>query len=100
MRYGAPFRYRLGRGVAVTRVGQPHNWQRTEPLRNPEGTLVLLIRNELAHAQRVTVRLQQHDLGLELPPDSIPTLSLRKNLNNHRVSRIGHTCMPKSNRRC
>jgi hypothetical protein len=41
-------------------------------LRNPEGTLVLLIRNELAHAQGVTVRLQQYDLGLELPPEKHP----------------------------
>jgi len=76
-------------GLCCHQSRQPHNWQRTEPLRNPEGTPVLLIRSELAHAQQVTVRLQQRDLGLELPPNSILTLSLRKNLNNHRVSRIG-----------
>jgi hypothetical protein len=30
----------------------------------------------------------------------IPALSLRKNLNNHRVSRTGHTRRPESTRRC
>jgi glucosylceramidase len=45
--------------------------------RNPDGTVILLLRNELAHAQRVTVRLQQRTVALELPPDSIATVSLK-----------------------
>jgi glucosylceramidase len=45
--------------------------------RNPDGTLILLLRNELAHAQRVAVRMQQRSVALELPPDSIATLSLK-----------------------
>jgi glucosylceramidase len=45
--------------------------------RNPNGTLVVLFRNELAHAQRITVRIQQRTVALDLPPDSIATLSLK-----------------------
>jgi glucosylceramidase len=45
--------------------------------RNPDGTLILLLRNERARAQRATVRLQQRSVALELPPDSIATLSLK-----------------------
>ena len=45
--------------------------------RNPDGTLIVLFRNELAHAQRVMVRSQQRTVALELPPDSIATLSLK-----------------------
>jgi len=45
--------------------------------RNPDGTLVLLLRNELPHAQRITVHIQQRNVAVELPPDSIGTLSLK-----------------------
>lgn len=44
--------------------------------RNPDGTLVLLLRNEFARVQRVTVRTQQRTVAVELPPDSIATLAL------------------------
>jgi len=45
--------------------------------RNPDGSLILVLRNEFAHAQRVTVRIQQRTVAVELPPDSISTLSLK-----------------------
>ena len=44
--------------------------------RNPDGTLVLLLRNELTHAQRISVRIEQRIVAIELPPDSISTLTL------------------------
>jgi glucosylceramidase len=44
---------------------------------NPDGTLVLLLRNELDHSQRISVHIQQRNVALELPPDSIATLSLK-----------------------
>jgi len=44
--------------------------------RNPDDTLVLLLRNELAYAQRITVHARQRNILLELPADSIATLSL------------------------
>jgi len=45
--------------------------------RNPDGTLVLLLRNESAHPQRIAVHLQKRNIALELPPDSISTASLK-----------------------
>lgn len=45
--------------------------------RNPDGTHILLLRNELDRSQRITVHAQQRIVALELPPDSIATLSLR-----------------------
>jgi glucosylceramidase len=45
--------------------------------RNPDGTLVVLLRNELAHPQRIMIHTQQRNVALELLPDSIATLALR-----------------------
>jgi glucosylceramidase len=44
--------------------------------RNPDGTVVLLLRNELGHAQRVAVHIKQRNIAVELPPDSIATLTI------------------------
>jgi glucosylceramidase len=44
--------------------------------RNPDGTVILLLRNELAHPQWITVHAGQRNIALELPSDSIATLSL------------------------
>jgi glucosylceramidase len=42
---------------------------------NPDGTLVLLVRNELPHAQLVQVQWRDRALVIELPADSIGTLA-------------------------
>jgi len=43
---------------------------------NPDGSLALLIRNELPHSQRVEVQLRNRAAMVELPPDSIGTVSI------------------------
>jgi glucosylceramidase len=43
---------------------------------NPGGSLVLLIRNEKAHSQRVEVQVKNLSAMVELPPDSIGTVSI------------------------
>ena len=43
---------------------------------NPDGSMVLLIRNELSHPQRVEIRVRSQAAMVELPPDSIGTVSL------------------------
>jgi glucosylceramidase len=44
---------------------------------NPDGAVVLLLRNELSHEQLVQVQTGDHDLTLELPADSIATLAVK-----------------------
>ncbi|MGA8086087.1 MAG: glycoside hydrolase family 30 beta sandwich domain-containing protein [Terracidiphilus sp.] len=44
---------------------------------NPDGTIVLLVRNELAHSQLVQVQAGERSVALELPPDSIGTLAIK-----------------------
>ena len=44
---------------------------------NPDGTAAVLLRNELPHAQRVQVQVGEAALGVELPADSIGTLSVK-----------------------
>jgi glucosylceramidase len=44
--------------------------------RNPDGTVVLLLRNELGHAQRIAVHVKQRSIAVELPADSIATLTI------------------------
>ncbi len=44
---------------------------------NPDGTHVMLVRNELPHAQRVQVQVGARAVMVELPPDSVATLTLR-----------------------
>ena len=43
---------------------------------NPDGSMVLLIRNELSHPQRVEIRVRSRAAMVELPPDSIGTVSV------------------------
>jgi len=43
---------------------------------NPDGGVVLLIRNELAHPQRVEVHVRNQAAMVELPADSIGTVSI------------------------
>jgi glucosylceramidase len=45
---------------------------------NPDGAVVLLIRNELPHAQRVQVQVDERAVAVELPPDSMGTLKLKQ----------------------
>jgi glucosylceramidase len=45
---------------------------------NPDGTVVLLVRNELTHAQMLQVQLGARSVTVELPPDSIGTLALKQ----------------------
>jgi glucosylceramidase len=40
---------------------------------NPDGTLVLLVRNELPHPQLIQVEVAKRAVALELPPDSLGT---------------------------
>jgi glucosylceramidase len=44
---------------------------------NPDGTLVLLIRNGLSHTQMVQVQSGNQTLAIELPPDSLGTLAVK-----------------------
>ncbi len=45
---------------------------------NPDGTVVVLLRNELAHPQWVQVQMHHRSLAIELPPDSVSTLSVKR----------------------
>ena len=42
---------------------------------NPNGTIVTLLRNELPHPQTIQIQLPDRQIALELPPDSIATLT-------------------------
>lgn len=44
---------------------------------NPNGTVVVLLRNELSHSQMVQVQALGRPLTVELPPDSISTLAVK-----------------------
>jgi glucosylceramidase len=44
--------------------------------RNPSGTAAVLLRNELPHAQFVQVQLGSRAFAVELPPDSINTITV------------------------
>jgi len=44
---------------------------------NPDGTKVALVRNELPNATRVQVQLPGRTIDIELPPDSLGTLSIK-----------------------
>jgi glucosylceramidase len=43
---------------------------------NPDGAVVLLLRNELPHAQMVQVDVHERSVAVELPADSVGTLKL------------------------
>lgn len=43
---------------------------------NPDGAVVVLLRNELAHAQMVQVDVMERSVAVELPADSVGTLRL------------------------
>jgi glucosylceramidase len=45
---------------------------------NPDNSLVLLIRNELSHPQRVEVHVRNQAAMVELPADSIGTLTVER----------------------
>ncbi len=45
--------------------------------RNPSGEIVVLVRNELTHPQLVQVQLPDRAVVVELPPDSLGTLSVK-----------------------
>ena len=45
--------------------------------RNPDGTLVVLLRNELPRPQPVQVQMAQRAVEVELPADSVSTLTMR-----------------------
>ena len=44
---------------------------------NPDGSVVMMIRNELAHAQLVQVQAQGRTFTIELQPDSVATLAVK-----------------------
>jgi glucosylceramidase len=44
---------------------------------NPDGTIVLLLRNELSHPQMLQVQVSDRTFSVELPPDSFGTLSVK-----------------------
>ena len=44
---------------------------------NPNGSVVLLLRNEVAHAQMIQVQVQDRTFAVELPPDSLGTLLVK-----------------------
>jgi glucosylceramidase len=43
---------------------------------NPDKSVVLLLRNELPHPQRVEVRVRSHSAMVELPADSVATVTM------------------------
>jgi glucosylceramidase len=45
---------------------------------NPDGSIVVLLRNELPHAQMVQVQLPDRAIAVELPPDSVGTIAAKK----------------------
>jgi glucosylceramidase len=44
---------------------------------NPDGAIVLLLRNELSHAQMVQIQVRDRAIAVELPPDSVGTLAMK-----------------------
>jgi len=44
---------------------------------NPDGSMVLLVRNERPHAQMVQVQVRDRAVAVELPADSVGTLAMR-----------------------
>jgi len=64
--------------VGAHRVETSGTCDDTLVFRNPDGAMVVLLRNELAHPQRVTVHIGQRNIALELPQYSIATLSVKK----------------------
>lgn len=44
---------------------------------NPYSAIVLLVRNELSHAQMLRVQIQDRAVAIELPPDSVGTLAMK-----------------------
>ena len=44
---------------------------------NPDGSTVLLLRNELAHPQMIQVQVKERIATVRLPPDSVGTLHLK-----------------------
>ena len=46
--------------------------------RNPNGTVVMLLRNELAKTQIVQVQTLGRSIAIEMPPDSVGTLSIQQ----------------------
>jgi glucosylceramidase len=44
---------------------------------NPDGTVVVLARNELPHAQMVQVQVRDRAVAIELPADSVGTLAMK-----------------------
>jgi glucosylceramidase len=45
---------------------------------NPDGTIVVMLRNQLPHAQLVQVQMNDREVALELPPDSVGTLAAKQ----------------------
>ena len=45
---------------------------------NPDGTVVMMLRNELPHSQWVQVQTHDRSFAIELPPDSVSTLSVKQ----------------------
>lgn len=44
---------------------------------NPDGSIAILLRNELAHVQQVQVQAGNRAVSIDLPPDSIATLFMK-----------------------
>jgi len=45
---------------------------------NPDGAIVLLLRNELAHAQLLQAQVGGRSVAVDLPPDSLATLHIKR----------------------
>jgi len=62
--------------VGAVRIDASGSCDDALAFRNPDGKIVALLRNEAAHAQQVQVQMPGRAVLVELPPDSIGTLSL------------------------
>ncbi len=44
---------------------------------NPNGSVVLLVRNQLPHIQMLQIQIRDRAIAIELPPDSVGTLAMK-----------------------
>lgn len=63
--------------VGAKRVNTTGTCDDALAFRNPDGEIVVLLRNELAHPQLVQVQLPGRQVLAELPPDSVATMSVQ-----------------------
>jgi glucosylceramidase len=64
--------------VGAARISSTGTCDDALAFRNPDGSTVAILRNELLYPQLIQVQLPNRSVVVELPPDSFGTLSIRK----------------------